>query len=221
MSCQYIGRGIEKYLGVERHPYLTVGDCHLAVVTAGGQTLSLALAGRGSNHVLDRLVRLGASVAASAATEPTKETTEPTGRAAAVTAVALGAVAAVATSTAAEQAAQEPAELALALSAAPLLEALEAGEVILLADGRRGAVVGRRAGATHEGVDHLGGVDGAVALGAAEGAGPSAGDLAVADDGGVGLGAAPVAGAVTGSAVGDCFSAISTALFYRSGLLAG
>lgn len=56
-------------------------------------------------------------------------------------------------------------------------------------------------GTVHEQLNHLGSVDGATALGAAQSRGAAGTELAVADDGGVSLGAAARVGAVTGSAI--------------------
>jgi hypothetical protein len=77
---------------------------------------------------------------------------------------------------------------------------------IILHPNRRIHGINARTGSAgaHEGRDHGGGVDGPVALGAAERADVARAHLAVADDGGVGLRAAAVGGAVAGGAVGDC-----------------
>lgn len=80
-----------------------------------------------------------------------------------------------------------------------------AAQVVLLPDTRAGTV-GRGHGdvhVSHEDLDHHGRVNGAVALGLAQGADGARADLAVTDDGGVGLRAAAVGGAVTGCAIGD------------------
>ena len=76
-------------------------------------------------------------------------------------------------------------------------------DVVLDPDRRVGAVVAGRCATAHEVGDHGGGVDGTVALGAAQGADGAGADLAVADDGRVRLGAAAIRGAVTRGAVGD------------------
>jgi hypothetical protein len=76
-------------------------------------------------------------------------------------------------------------------------------DVVLDPHRRIGAVVAGRCAVTHEVGDHGGGVDGAVALRATQGADGASADFAVADDGSVGLGAAAIRGAVTRGAVGD------------------
>ena len=71
---------------------------------------------------------------------------------------------------------------------------VQSTQVVFDSDRRVGSLVGggREDTPTHEVADHDGGVDGAVALGAAEGADFAAADLAIADDGRVGLRAAAV-----------------------------
>ena len=73
---------------------------------------------------------------------------------------------------------------------------VQSTQVVFDSDRRVGPLVGggrnRSTAQAHEVADHGGGVDGAVALGAAEGADFAAADLAIADDGCVGLRAAAV-----------------------------
>jgi hypothetical protein len=103
----------------------------------------------------------------------------------------------------AKEAVEELADLALVLGVAGVLGVLDGGDIILLASGTRGSLVGRGIAGSHEGRDDVGGVDRAVALGAAQGTGLAGAELPVADDGRVGLRAAAVGRAVTRSAVGN------------------
>lgn len=74
----------------------------------------------------------------------------------------------------------------------------------LLVDGTGGLDSGAVAtGAVHEKGHHLGGIDGATSVGAAQSGGLGSAELVLADDGGVGLGATLGRSAVTGSAVSD------------------
>lgn len=115
---------------------------------------------------------------------------------------ALGALGVGAATTASEEAGEELADPVVVLGGGGGV-----AQVVLLADTRVGTVGGGLGDVhvSHEDLDHHGRVDGAVALGLAQGTDGARLDLPVADDGGVGLRAAAVGGAVTGCAISDCF----------------
>ena len=103
-------------------------------------------------------------------------------------------------------AAEEVSDLTLACGSALTGTVLNFGDVILHTDRPVASVVGRDgsgAVAAHEVGNHDRGVNGAVALSAAERSRPSTAHIAVAYDGCVGLRAAAVGGAVTRSTIGD------------------
>ena len=190
---------------------LAVDHADDAVAVRGGQALRAAHAGRVGDHALGLEVALGAAGAAGTAQEAAQATgsTALLGSAASTTSGTSGTTGGTtggATGTA-EEAAKELAELALALLVALGRTGGEAGEVVLLADGARGTVVlGRGLAGAHEAGNVDGGVDGAGALGLAEGA---LLHVAVADDGGVGLRAAAVGGAVTRSTISDWWNVLA------------
>lgn len=109
-------------------------------------------------------------------------------------------VATAETATTTKQPIKESRKLTLALIAS----LLNRGDIILYTNRVLRPIVGRSGADAHEILDHDGGINGAVALGAAEGTDFAALDLAITDDGGVGLGAAAVGAAVARSSVGDC-----------------
>lgn len=158
--------------------YLAHDNGHLAVVRAGGETLIGAGAGGVANDGLRGEVVLLTIGLVAATTEE-------------------------ATATATEQTTEEVAELALAGLAPVLAGLIEGAEVVLNTDRVLGTAVGGGGAGAHESLDHDRGVDGAVALGAAEGADLTGLDLGVTDDGGISLGAAAVGAAVARSAISD------------------
>ena len=158
---------------------LSVGHGDFTVVGTGGKTRRSSITSGGSDTGLIRQIGLLTTSTASKTT-----------------------------SQAAEKAAEETTSLTLLLVVVVVVvtATLKARDIILDTNtGVRAVVGGDIVGtaSTHEVGDHDRGVNGAVTLGPAEGAGPVGSELAVTNDGGVSLRTAAVAGAVTRSAISD------------------
>lgn len=111
--------------------------------------------------------------------------------------ICLGA--AVPTSQTTNQITEETTDPGLVVTAVVIREL----DIVFNTDGGGSAVVLRSSATTHEVGNHGLSGNGAIALGAAQGADLARLDLAVPDDGSVGLGAAAIGGAVAGSAISD------------------